>query len=288
MSFQTLVKNIGGTVETQFLDRQPASCTVSVYTSEGAAKVSAQSATVDPVATTLSQAAAAKASTVVLASATGVLVNRRYRLGAASGGTEPDEVVTVKSLSGTTATLWAPLVVAHSSGATFQGTRASYAVTSTQADAVWTNGWATFTPPTGDTITEAVECYLTKIPDFLCDESDLRRVFPKLAKILDAELDLPAALREARDETLLDLGGKNRAHTFLGFAELRRQAALKFWLLRRYSFGDEWTAQFAVMEAEYEKRKTELIATLPIDADQDGTTSGINDTGFVSGRLERS
>jgi len=284
--FQVLTKNVGGTVEAQFLDRQPASCLVSVYTGEGAAKVSAAAATVDTVNTTLNGAVAAKATSIVVTSATGIITNRRYRIGGTAAA-EADEVVTVKAVSGTTVTLWAPLVVAHSSGATFQGTRVSYAVTSTSADNVWTNGWATFTPPTGDSITEAVECYLTKIPEFLCDESDLRLVFPKLGKNLDAEMDMPAALREARDEVLMDLGGKNRAHTFLGAAEFRRQAALKFWLLRRYSFGDEWTAQFTAMEAEYEKRKTELIATMPIDADQDGTTSGVNDTGFVSGRLDR-
>ncbi len=286
MAFQTLVKGIGGTVETQFLDRQPASCMVSVYSSTGALKVSSAAAVVDTVNTTLSGAAAARARTVDVTSATSIVVGRRYRLGGPNG-TEADEVVTVKSLTASTCTLWAPLGVAHVSGATFRGTRVSYAVTSTQADAVWTNGWATFTPPAGDTLTEAVECYLTKIPDFLCDESDLRLVFPKLGLNLDAETDMVAALREARDETLLDLGGKNRAHAFLGFAELRRQCALKFWLLRRYSFGDEWSAQMDKLEAEYDKRKTEIIANLPIDADQDGITSGGNDVGFTVGRLER-
>jgi hypothetical protein len=287
MSFQVLTKGVGGTVETQFLDRYVTSCTVGVYNAQGSAKVPAgTAATVDTVNTTLNGAVAARATSVILTSATGVVCNRRYRIGGVAAG-EPNEVVTVKAVSGTTVTLWAPLVVAHATLAAFAGTRVSYAVTSTQAGEVWTNGWATFTPTSGDTITEAVECYLTKIPEFLCDESDLRLVFPKLAKNLDAELDLPQALREARDETLLDLGGKNRAHTFLGAAEFRRQAALKFWLLRRYSFGDEWTAQFTVMEAEYERRKTELIATMPIDADQDGTTSGQNDYGFTVGRLER-
>lgn len=288
MSFQTLIKNVGGTVEAQFLDRQPTTCTVSLFLDDGSAKVAAATATVDPVATTLSGAAAARATSITLASVTSVAVNRRYRIGAASGGSEPDEVVTVKSLSGSTCALWAPLVAAHSSGATFQGTRVSYTVASTSADVTWINGWATFTPNSGDTITEAVECYLTKIPEFLCDESDLRLVFPKLAKNLDAELDLPAALRQARDEVLLDLGGKNRAQTFLGANEFRRQAALKFWLLRRYSFGDEWTAQMTQLDAEYEKRKTELIATMPIDADQDGATSGQNDFGFTVGRVFRS
>lgn len=286
MPFQVLTKGIGGTVETQFLDRQPASCLVSVYTGEGAAKVSAAAGTVDSVNTTLNGAVLARATTVVVASATGIVTNRRYRIGGAAAA-EADEVITVKGVSGATVTLWAPLGLAHSTGATFQGARVSYAVASTAADNVWTNGWATFTPPSGDTIVEAVECYLTKIPEFLCDESDLRLVFPKLGKNLDAELDLPQALREARDETLLDLGGKNRAHTFLGAAEFRRQAALKFWLLRRYSFGDEWTAQFTVMEAEYERRKGELISTMPIDADQDGTTTGQSDTGFNSGKLSR-
>lgn len=287
MSIQTLIKAVGGTIETQFLDRTLTSCTVGVYTAEGAAKVAAgTAATVDTVATTLSGAAAARATSVTVTSASGIVTNRRYRIGT-TGTAEAPEVVTVKSVSGTTVTLWAPLVVAHASGAAFAGTRVSYAVTSTQADNTWINGWATFTPTSGDPVTEAVECYLTKIPEFLCDESDLRLVFPKLSKNIDAELDLPAALREARDATLLDLGGKNRAQTFLGANEFRRQAALKFWLLRRYAFGDEWTDQMDRLKAEYDERKTELIATMPIDADQDGTTSGQNDYAFTVGRIER-
>lgn len=287
MAIQTLIKAVGGTVETQFLDRYVTSCTVGVYTAEGSAKVAAgTTATVDTVNTTLSGAAAARATSVTVTSATGIATNRRYRIGT-TGTAEAPEVITVKSVSGTTVTLWAPLLVAHASGAAFAGTRVSYAVTSTAADVTWVNGWATFTPTSGDPVTEAVECYLTKIPEFLCDESDLRQVFPKLSRNIDAELDLPAALRLARDEVLLDLGGKNRAQTFLGANEFRRQAALKFWLLQRYAFGDEWTQQMDKVEAEYEKRKTELIATMPIDADQDGTTSGQNDTGYTVGRLER-
>jgi len=287
MAIQVLQKDVGGTIETQFLDRQPSSCTVTLYTDAGTKKVDAASATVDSVATTLSSAAAAKATTIALASATGVVVNRRYRLGAATASTEPHEVVTVKSLSASTATLWAPLLVAHAAGSAVQGTRVSYAVASTAADSTWIGGWADFTPNSGDVVSEGVDCYLRKIPEFACDESDLRQIWPKADKALDAELDLPAAIKQARDMFLLDLGGKTRSHCFIGADVFRRAVAVKFWLLRRFSFGDAWTAQMDKLEAEYERLVKDLQQQTPADVDQDGTTSGRDDGGWTTISLER-
>jgi len=287
VSLQVLIKGRGGTIESQFLDRQPTSCTVSLYTSQGGAKVSAATCTVDPVNTTLSIAAEAGDDFVVLTSAASCVVGRRYRIGSSTSAGTP-ETVTVRDLSSSTATLTAPLMRDHALGATFAGTRVSYAVTSTVADVVWVNGYADFEPGDGSDIqSEWVECYLRKIPEQGCDETDLRLVFPAAPTMLEAELDVPAGIKQARDRFLLDLGGKNRPMCLIGTDVFRQAVAIKFWLLRRYGMGDEWKQVMDDLKSEYEKLIQDIQEQVPADNDQDGITSGANDGGFTVGTLER-
>ncbi len=286
MSIQNLIKGVGGTIETYFLDRQPTSCTVSLYTGEGAAKVSAAAGTVDTVATTITAQGTKNASSLALASATGVVVGRRYLLGGVAAA-QPHEVVRVKDLTSSTATLWGPLSYTHASASTFKGTRVSYAVSSTVADTVWWDGFADFTPTTGDVITETVDCTLRKIPEYGCDETDIAQVFPKEGKILDAELDIPTAIKTARDWFLIDLGGKTRAHAFLGADHFRQPIAYKFWLLRRHSLGAEWKENLDQLQADYDRMVQQIQSQVPADVDQDGTTTGVDDGGFTVGTLER-
>jgi len=288
MAIQVVIKGRGGTIETEFLDRQVASCAVTLYTSQGVAKVTAAACTIDPMNTTLSAGAAVGDTTLSLANAVSCFVGRRYRVGSGVGTASIAETVTVQSLSSSTATLVAPLLAAHAMGTTVKGVRASYAVAGAVCDQTWIQGFADFDPQDGSDIqTEHVECYLRKIPEQGCDESDLRQVFPQADKALDAELDLPAALKEARDMFLLDLGGKNRAHVFIGTDIMRRAVARKFWLLRRFAFGSDWAPQMKVLEDEYETLKMDLQQQLPADNDQDGRTSGVDDGGFVVATVER-
>lgn len=287
MAIQVVLRGTGGTIETQFLDRHPASCTVTLYTNQGAAKVSAATCTVDALNTTLSAPVAAGDTTIDLASATSCIVGRRYLLGDTANAFQA-ETVTVRSLAVSTATLVAPLLGEHPFGATIKGVRASYVVTGAACDNTWINGFADFNPADGSDIqTETVECYLRKIPEKGCDETDLRMIFPAADMALDAELDLPLAIKDARDMFLLDLGGKNRAHVFIGFDFMRKAVARKFWLMRRFAFGDAWKEQMDVLAAEYENLIMDLQQQLPADNDQDGITGGLDDGGFVVATLER-
>lgn len=287
MGIQALIKGIGGTVETHFLDRQVASCTVSVFTGAGAKRVDGATATVDSVSTTTAAIGAAGDPSITVTSSTGIVAGRRYLIGA-TAGSEPREVVTAKSISGNVVTLWAPLTYDHATGATVHGLRVSYAVSASACDMLWWDGWADFTPDSGDVNTEVVYCVLRKIPDDLISEADLWLVFPKGAQLLDAELDMGAALREARDQFLFDLGGKNRAHTVLGVDAFRRPAAIKFWLLRRQTFGDEWSKAMDLLQADYDALLVKIIEQVPVDADQDGTTTGRDDGGVTMIALSRS
>lgn len=286
MSLASLVKDVGGTLETYFLDGTPSSCTVNLYNDQGTLKVTAGAATLDPVSTSASSAIASGASTLVLTSAAGVVQGRRYILGALAS-TEPYEVVTVRSLSASTATLTAPTVTAHSSGAAFKGLRASIAVTSTQADALWAAGHADFIPASGDPITEEVDCCKHKIPEYLCDETDLRQILPKLAKIIDVELDLPRSLREARDQFLIDFGGKFRVNTALGATAFRRPTALRWWLNRRYALGPDWTDEMDKMQTEYQALLQHLQSQTAFDKDGDERTDGVDDHGWTTIQLDR-
>lgn len=286
MSIQTLTKGVGGTLETYFLDRQVSTCTVTVRTGEGGIKLDATAATVDTVATTITTQGSAKATSLALSSAAGVVVGRRYLLGGVSAS-QPREAVSVKDLTASTATLWAPLRYNHASGTTFKGTRVSYAVASTVCDATWWGGWADWTPNSGDVQTETVDCTLRKIPEYGCDEADIQQVFPKEGKILDAELDMPRAIKQARDWFLIDLGGKTRAHTFMGADHFRQPIAYKFWLLRRPSMGAEWKDILDELQKDYDRMVTQIQSQVPADVDQDGTTTGQNDGGFTVGTLER-
>lgn len=286
MPIQAIVKGVGGTVDTYFLTGPPSSCTVTLYSDAGSAKVSAAAATVDSVSTTTVATVAAKASSVVLTSAAGVVEGRRYLLGAIAS-TEPSEVVTVRSLSASTASLVAPTMFAHTAATQFRGIRVSYAVSSTQADALWWGGHADFIPAAGDPISEVVDCVKHKIPDALCDESDLREVFPKLAKMVDAELDISRSLRVARDEFLVDFGGKFRVHSALGAGEYRRACAMRWWLNRRYGLGADWKEDMDVLYEDYKTRIAHLQSQVPFDTDGDERTDGVDDHGFTTVALER-
>ncbi len=279
---QSILKGRGGTIETYFLDRQPASCVVNVYNGSGGLMVDSASCTVDTTSTTATTAARFEDDTITLASVTGIVPGRRYLL----GGDTPEEV-SVRSISGLTVQLWAPLANDHVVGATFKGLRVSYTVQAANAGSLWWDGYADFSPDTGDVQTEAVDCVRRKIPDVLISESDIQQIIPQDIKALSAELDVPRAFREAREQMLLDFGGKNRAQTILGADYFRRPCALKFWLMRRFEFGPEWKDQMDILAKEYEDLIERLISQAPVDADQDGTTNGPNDGGFTVITLER-
>lgn len=276
---QALIKDRGGTVETYFLGRQPASCTVSVFDSEGSLKVDEATCLRDSVSTSLSSSAVEGDRSLSLASSSGIIPGWRYLLG--------DEAVTVKSITGATVTLWAPLARDHASGTTFKGLRVWCDVPSDKANAYWWDGYAVFTPDSGEPQTESVDCVRRMIPYALIDEVDIRDVIPKASLALSVELDLPRAFRQARDRFLVDIGGRNRAHTMLGVDHFRRPCALMFWLMRAFEFGAEYAEQFDRLQARYDELKKEIIAQTPVDTDQDGTTSGPDDRTWGSARVFR-
>jgi len=282
---QQLMRNAVGQVETYFLDRHVASCTVTVYTGNGGAVVSDVACEVDETDTTLSSAALAGDADLDITDVSDMVVGRRYLIG---GTAETSEAFTVRELTSVSAVLAAPLVYGHASGAAVKGLRVWYDTTAGDVGSLFWDGYAVFQPVDGSREqTESVDCARRPIPVQLIDETDVRLVFPKDTGALSVEFDYRQGLLEARNEYLIDLGGKNRANTVLGVDYHRRSCALKFWLLRRYEFGEEWQPIFDKMEVEYDRRNEKLISQAPVDADQDGATNGPDDRGFTVISLER-
>lgn len=279
---QGLLKDRGGTVETYFLDGRPASCTATVYDGNGSKKVDAAACTIDSVQTTLASTAEEGDTDLALVSAAGVVQGRRYLI----GGSAP-EVVTVRSVTNNAVELWAPLAFDHASNLAYEGLRVSYVVGTSPCASLWWDGYVDFIPVSGDVNTETVDCVRRMIPYALIGLPDIRQIIPAAMNALSSSLDLAVAFREARDQLLIRLGGKNRAHTILGVDHFRRPCSLMFWSLRRHEFGAEWTPQMDAVDAELKILIADIISQAPVDADQDGATNGPQDRGFTSIRLDR-
>lgn len=248
-------------MSTFFVGRRPSSCTMSIVGTENVEIVSDAVCTVDPVNTTLSVAALAGDETLTLTSAVGVTTKRRYLVG--------DEEVTLRSISGSVASLWAPVERGHAVATPFQGLRVSYAVSGGVAAAESFDLQAVFTPDTGDEQVEVLNFVTRKIPDDLISEVDLRKLVPKSVQSISQETDMHAALRDARDELIIDLGGRQRASRLLGTDVMRRLAALRFWLDRRLEFGDAYRDTMSDLAREYAESIAQVRAGSPI-----GTPSG--------------
>lgn len=285
MALQQVVKGVGGTIEAEFLGGLPASCTVTLKAVDQdpdsstygdlKTKVSSAAATLDQVSTTLAFSAAKGARQVSVTSAVGVVAGRRYKVGA-PGGAEPDENVRVLSVSGSTVKLTGPLAFDHAPGVAFKGLRASYAVTSVQADACWADGYAVWTPASGDPITEApVDCVQAKIPEVLADLTDLRQVEPKADALLDLDFDLYGALREARDNVLLSLG-PDRIRAVFGASLFRRAVALRLLIDAEHSFGPQWAEDAKRWRESFGEELAKLRSYLPADKDNDGKPNESN------------
>lgn len=117
--------NTAATLTVELDERPDSAPTFAVYTAAGGS-IQTGTSTLASVATTLSGSAAAGATTLSLTSASGVTAGHRYLLGGseAAGG----EVVTVRSIAATTATLVRPVMVARASGASVQSARVSVSV----------------------------------------------------------------------------------------------------------------------------------------------------------------
>ena len=189
---QDLLKGTGGVVETEFLAGRPTSCTFQLVASNGEVLVDEAAADVDLVNTTATAAAARNTSTVTLANVANIATDgRRYLF--------DGEEVTVRSVSGLVATLWAPLMLDHAIGAAFQGCRVTFEVDAADADEEFWDAKAIFTPTGGggEPQVEVVHCTWSKIPLALFGLQDIRDANPAVEMSVSSTLNLPRSRRRS-------------------------------------------------------------------------------------------
>lgn len=258
-----------GTIAFDLSSRPSVAGTATVRTLAGAA-LTTPTPTLDSVNTTLSSAAAAGASSVSVASATGIVVGRRYLIGGAeaTGG----ESVLVSSISGTTISLARPLARAKASGATFQSARISVAISSActveiarQYRVEWSD------PDTGEVI--AIPFDVTRYaPRSHLTESLLLDLDAALRKRLPSGAWVPALIERAWEMLLDDLGTKERhPGGYAGVIELTTAHAYR---VRALVAETDTTAEGVLYRDDMRERfRQELdlaLASVAYDTNQDG------------------
>jgi len=257
--------NAAGSVTFDLPARPSAAGTAAILSASGSS-LATPTPTLDSVNTTLSASVAAGATSLAVASATGIAVGRRYLVAGAE--TAGGEVVLVSAIAGTTLTLARPLTAARASGATFQGTRITVAVSSActaevcrQRRVEWTD------PDTSEVI--AVPFDVTRYaPRSFLTGSLLLDLDPLLRRRLGAGTWLPALLERAWEMLLDDLGAKERHPG--GYAGVIELATPHGYLVRALvaetDTTPEGTAYRDDMRARYAQELERALTSLAYDA----------------------
>ncbi len=206
------------------LTRVPdASPSFRVLWSGGSVAQGATVATVDPVNTALSAAAAAGAQTLAVDSTTGIEVGRRYLLGApeAQGG----EWVTVKSVDSATAlTLARRLRRAALDNTTLRGTRVTCAIAAATGASVAEPGLRlelTYAVALVAQPKVFVPFHVTRyVPVSWLNAEDLRDADPLFDKFCDGAMWLPGIVRQAFDRMLSRVWAKKPPGSLVGTVDL--------------------------------------------------------------------
>jgi hypothetical protein len=246
-----------------------------VCTASGAVTQASPTVTLDAVNTTISGASVAGAQTLTLTSATGVTVGRRYLLGGAElvGG----EMITVIAVSGSTVTLAARVRRAYASGATFQGTRLTVAITTASTGTAQRGmrvEW--LDPDTNETVVIPFDVVRWTLSRTEITTADLRAADALFHKRVPAETWLPDVMETALDILTDDLGAKGRVPGgYAGAIELARaHAYLTLALLAESNTRDDATAAYlSDMRTRYEQERDRTLASLPYDDAQTGATT---------------
>jgi hypothetical protein len=278
---QHIVYGTGGTLSLS-VPALPTAATVTIETDTGAAVVTDESATVSSVATTLSAAAEAGATAVSLTSATGVSAGLVFRLSDA-------ENARVKSVSGTTATLWRPLLGDHAGGADATGTLITYAVSAEDAGTLFFDGRAIWTLDSASKQVTACECtkYLLS-RDAACDTAALFDELPALNDIIDGRTDPEKLLDEAHSEVLERIGGKHRVRVYTGSDCFKRATTFAACVrIFRPRAGESARELYERYSEELTRAIEELQGYAPRDTDQDGVVEERERVSMKSGRIYR-
>lgn len=294
---QVLVQNLGGRLGVHLPQRRaaaPAAAPTITLRNEAngiQGAVSAIAATVEDIETTLSAAVTSGTGAgggvsptgFNVASGTGIVAGRDYVIGPLNpdAGTEPAEVVRVRTVATNTLTLQWPLLYNHASGTPFYSTLLTYDVTAANATALFARGhaewiWTDRAGLVQHTFTQ-VECRarppdaygLRRYPHALCSEADLFDRAPALYRKLASTVNLAAAVALAQDHVLSVLQQRYRVRTTIGADVLTD--AVAWYLLAEIADATQTDPAIVTRERRHYDEAIEIIrSNATADEDEDG------------------
>lgn len=280
MPFDYIVYEVGGTLSINHTSRPLTAPTITIETDRGTDIVTAQDCTLSSINTTLSSVCNAGDSSISLTANTGVVSGEYILL------SDPDEVVKVKSISGTTAQLFWEPHHSHASGASAVGTKISYTVSNTDATPYFYGGRAVWT--IGDEkIVTMVDCTKWPLVNMARDE-DVYNEDPTLGRLLDTPDDIPAGLDVAYQDVLAAISGLGRVHCCTSSSEFRRVTALKYLMNFYRRGGERFSDQYEWYKEAYQELLGLIVSAVPRDEDQDEIAEATEQLNIMNIPLYRS
>ena len=241
--------------------------TVTLRAGDGTVKFSDQAATPSTISTTITGAIVAGATSLNVASNTGIAAGSVINL-----EDDPEEIL-VSKISTLAVTLRRPTLHAHINAAVVAGSRVTFAVNSAIANTMFWDGHAEWNID-GTIDFTAVE--VTRYPMLRkATAQDMFDLEPKLYDILDGEQDFERLLDVAHELVLGELSKMSpdsRARVIPASAAFRSATCLAaLYIHYRRRAGDD-ARELADRYSEYMKRELDSITSSnPRDADQDLT-----------------
>lgn len=271
---QYIVKDEGGTLEL-YLHERPSTATVSVENDLGTDIIETANATISDFSASLASGAVSGATSISLSDATGLTAEMF-----ASFAT-PREEVQVKSVSGSTAELWQPLLYDHATSATIDSPRVHYEVSSSQANVDTFYGGRVIWTIDGKKYVNS--CELTKWPiKFSTTLHSLYSIDPGFARFVDRDENIDISLRGCFNEVLTEIGGRGRIHIYTAGPEFNRLVALKYFVMLYSRHGEQTKDLKESYEEQYERKLGKIISGLPVDWNQDEVSGPEERQKFIS------
>lgn len=276
---QTILYEVGGTIDI-YRKTRPSTATVTLKKFNGNAVFEDESATISTINTTVATSALSQGDTsLIVASATGIAQGSRFWI-----QDDPEEVV-VKSVSGTTVTLRRPLLHDHVVGATVEGTRISYAVSSSYADSMFWDGYAEWTLD-GSLTDKTSACCLRCSAQRLASVVDLFDIDSRLYNKFPKDFDFERALDNAHEYVLRKLASNGRIYQVSTGMEFIRATALAVFM--NYYMPLEGSELYSVFKDKVNEAINDINIIVPKDYNQDGKiTSDEHHHRFGSVKIQR-
>jgi hypothetical protein len=253
------------------LPDRPAANAAFSFKSPYGGELEAGTYTRDTVDTTLGGAAAKGATSVTVASATGITVGRAYLLTASedTGG----ERVVVRAISDTTVTLVRPTRLDHASGAAFKSSRVTCALTTTgtaahgrhhRLELTWTV--ATVAQPTAVFAVDVCKY----IPLSFVTFADVQALDALAGKRLPLGTWWPELRDHAWQMLLRRVAAKVAPGALVGTVDLTQAHLYLCRMLMAETAGAEWDEYRQLMASRFGDEFDAALTTGPVDNDADG------------------